>query len=765
MRKTVAAVLLLLGSALSSHASGPAPGTTAPRLSYDADRCSLLVNGQPFFCLGFYNVPPEQFAVCAGAGFNAVTRPGPGPYLGMHLKQLVAEHPDQVEAFLRSAADAALQAGLWDLEDPNRLTYEYFQYGDPAFPDKYARFLADPLPQIVTALRGHPAVLAFNNLDEPSTKMVPQVQAYHETVRRLDPQRAVMLNFCRNVHEAAPHCEIITADYYQHRDRDPLIHVYEQVRQNVAQARQAGRPYWHVPLAESYESVPPLRPEDQIAQTYLSVVGGASGILWWNWPPRHVATWKVLQQMAAELAALTPVLVETRNQPEVELITPETARSVVARVIQHGGVTFVIAVNAAPCPADVTFQVPTPLSRDSNVWFEDRAVSVREGRWQDHFEPKERHVYALQTTWPKNRPLRLAVSLERAPEPSPGPSVTVPGNILPDPGAEEGAEGWKRRVWVNTDRDNPARRHFLDTAERHSGRQSAALQFTAIGRCACWDSPTITLQPNTFYRLGGWAKVEVQGDGHRAMIYVVGKKGIFGNVRMETANYAGWRECRTQLRTGAKAVEVWLRCQYEAEDFATETPLPGSGKVWFDDLYIVPAPAGVTNMVGNSGFEGGEWLAGWPVGWNCSPSLFGVPGIVGGSEQLWKLDDTVAWEGTHSLRLDNPGAATALPIGPIAWSAGATYELAGVTLSAGQPYTLSAYVKADRDDCRVILVPGGTHRPVTREWTRVSLTHTPEADNTRVYVILYTDRPGTVWIDGVQFEAGETPTPYHCWAE
>ncbi len=763
----VCVVLLHVGRAFA-HAAERAPGATPPQVSYDADRCCLLIDGQPFFAIGLYNVVPECMAECAEAGFNVVTRPGPGSMMGEHLKRLAAEQPDQVGPFLRSFADAAQQAGLWDLEDPNRFTYEPFPYTDPAFPEKHTRFLADPLPTIVAALQGHPAVLGFNSLDEPSAKLAEPLRAYHDAVRALDPQRAIMLNFWRRQREGAEQCEILTSDYYPHRGRTSLIELYEEACLSVERARELQRPYWFVPLAEAFETVPPLRPEDQVAQTYLAVAGGVSGILWWTWPPKHEASWNTLKQLAGELRALAPVLTESRKQPGVALSPPEAARSVQARVIQRNGVTFVISVNAAPCPATVSFRAPSGFSGQANVWFEGRSVAVREGCWEDRFAPHERHVYALQARWPTNDPLQLTISLPPPPEAPPGPTVVVAGNLLSDPGLEDGS-GWTGRIWTNTDRDNPARRVFLDAAERHSGLQSAALEFTDVGASACWDSPRVTLQPNTLYRIGGWAKAELLGLDHRAMIFLVGAKGAVRGVRMEVDNRSGWREYRSLLSTGSEAGEVWLRCQYEAFDPFTEEAQSGSGRAWFDDLYIVPAPAGVSNMIANGGFEGAEWLRGWPEGWDNSYTLIGRPGTVGSPNQLWGLDRAEAWEGQTSLRLANPGETTALPIGAIARSSSVVQALVGATLTAGTSYTLSAYVKADRDEYRILVVPGmwacAKYVAVSDEWARISVTCSSASDVSEAYVILRTTEPGTLWIDGVQFEAGSEPTPFHVWGE
>ena len=754
-------------------ASPPVPGKLAPVVSYDAERCCLLVDGQPFFAIGCYDTVPEYMGECSAAGFNLTTHTGVGDSPSRRFKETMAAGPSGARAAFAAYADAAQRAGMWALESP----LAYVDYGawpprgTPQFDEFVAGLLRDTLPPVVEALRDHPAVLGFMGIDEPAPNtMAGALAAYYAAVKAIAPRRSVSVNFWWKMQDLPGAFDIATADCYPARDRTPLVRICEQTRSNAEAARRLRRPFWFVPLAESFEQGPALRPQEQVAQTYLAVVGGATGIVWWTWPVRHADSWAVLKRLAGELRTLAPALTERAPQPAVVLATPELQRTVQARVIRRGPVTFVIAVNAVPSPVDAEFRLPQSWAGKASVWFEGRTLTVSKGRWRDHFAGLERHVYALQTAWADAKPVELALVLSPTPvaEPAATP-VAMPGNLLPDPSFETD-EAWRRMVFPTDVPGNEGRRCFYDTGVRHSGRRSGALEFTDAGKAAAWDSAHVRLETNTLYRYGVWARMESMGTHHggAVMTLVTATDNWAGGYYAEVQNYAGWQEYANLVWSGPDGKEAWMRCQYGGENAFEEPWTRGSGRIWFDDAYIVPAPAGVRNMVLNGGFEGEQWLPDWPAGWIPMFGMIGRPGCVGGAQPLWGIDRTVAWEGKASMRLVNPGPTTAEPLGTVARICDADYFLRGMALAAGKTYTLSAYMKSDRAGLSVVVISGGWMScevvRVTDTWQRYTLKCTPTATVAgHGFIGFQTREPGTLWIDGVQFEAGDVPTEYRCW--
>lgn len=124
---------------------------------------------------------------------------------------------------------------------------------------------------------------------------------------------------------------------------------------------------------------------------------------------------------------------------------------------------------------------------------------------------------------------------------------------------------------------------------------------------------------------------------------------------------------------------------------------------------------------------------------------------------LWRrhfsLDSTVARHGQASLRLLNP------PDYPKLNAVSACFVLPAARAEA---YTLSAWLRADRDGLPVTVTCGGREvsAAVGEEWRRVVLQQIPAGDNQTVTVTPQGE--GTLWIDAVQVQrAGADTEEYH----
>jgi len=125
----------------------------------------------------------------------------------------------------------------------------------------------------------------------------------------------------------------------------------------------------------------------------------------------------------------------------------------------------------------------------------------------------------------------------------------------------------------------------------------------------------------------------------------------------------------------------------------------------------------------------------------------------------WRLDDQTAAEGKQSLKMyARPGSAAAL-------------ELPWLALTAGQPYSLSLWMKADREPVKVAFGVAdaswtvmGSPVEVGTGWKRYAATFTPGRTHAQAYWPWVTVEPSDsgcqVWVDGLQLEAGTGPSAY-----
>lgn len=216
----------------------------------------------------------------------------------------------------------------------------------------------------------------------------------------------------------------------------------------------------------------------------------------------------------------------------------------------------------------------------------------------------------------------------------------------------------------------------------------------------------------------------------------------------------------------------------------------GTGTLWLDEVSLLELepqpprftetvpPAGGKNLVPNSSFELGT------VGWG---SFAPFPAWGGNLNRLFGEHDT-STAAVHFSSLRITASMDTLPVHFSAfWDQGKLIQWAVVkqplaanrgwiAVQPGLPYTLSAYLKADRPGVVARLqvretewTAHETTVEVGRRWRRYSLTCRP--DRPQVFVCIGPDlaaanlSEATLWIDGVQLEAGEEATLYEPRAE
>jgi len=182
------------------------------------------------------------------------------------------------------------------------------------------------------------------------------------------------------------------------------------------------------------------------------------------------------------------------------------------------------------------------------------------------------------------------------------------------------------------------------------------------------------------------------------------------------------------------------------------------------------------NLLPNSGFELGA--SGW--------SSLGETTAWGGdfSSLFGSVTDAEAQEGAYSLEVAlGPGKTLTTyydcwPAAHVVQHAPLTMNLGWITVTPGESYTLSAFLKADQDSvpARLVMRFGGKVLPhpspqnreqtitLTQEWARYSFTFTAPSNSVCVGIgpdLRNAERDAaTVWIDAVQFEQGENATDY-----
>jgi hypothetical protein len=285
------------------------------------------------------------------------------------------------------------------------------------------RFKKDFVAVHVSAVKDHPALLGWYLIDEPSGAGVipdrmfgqaPSLKEQYEELRRLDPYHPVMItDYTPDVYKVyEPVLDILNPDIYPiHAVRNvPLEWVakcLDRANKVLAEARRDGRGIkmlCYTPQAFGGPSGDWGRwalpsPAEMRCQTYLGVTLGMKGILYYLWAPNWIDTpcWREIRKLSGELNELAPIL--AGSDPGSKVVA-NPGGEVHVLLKEYEGAYYLIAVNAANTAKTIEFSVPVPQGFDEFVltlpYEGDRGVEIKKGRFSDHFDAYEAHVYRME---------------------------------------------------------------------------------------------------------------------------------------------------------------------------------------------------------------------------------------------------------------------------------------------------------------------------------------------------------------------------------
>ncbi|MEN6544595.1 MAG: hypothetical protein ABFE07_00980 [Armatimonadia bacterium] len=353
-------------------ASAGAPFIIHPRppITYDANNITY-VNGKPFFPLGMYQVgwsrtKEQKIAALremAAAGFNCA-----------HMS---CTSLDDFQPVL----DEAQRLGMMLLIEGLGANYA-----------------------TVHRFKDHPAVLGWNSGDEPDCSNTPpeEVGRTVEALRDADWSRLIYTTVASPdaLARYAPYADVFTNDPYpvtaKNTNTIAVARQTARARESVAGAK----PLWMVPqcfgYADGHWAVP--TPAQERSMTYQTVIEGARGLVWYTFDDKsfmvldHPELWAMMKQLVTELKALTPVLLQPEGKVKRFTAGPED----VIRAAAIGDTIMAAHTNDKDLgPQELT--IPGLKGKaQAEVLFENRTVSLTDGKLTDNFAPYAVHVYRVK---------------------------------------------------------------------------------------------------------------------------------------------------------------------------------------------------------------------------------------------------------------------------------------------------------------------------------------------------------------------------------
>ncbi|MBN1420926.1 MAG: hypothetical protein JXP34_19300, partial [Planctomycetes bacterium] len=346
---------------------------------------------------------PKKLEKLAGTPFNCILDYG-----------MTARPVEEIRAYLDAAETCGIKV-IFCVNDVYPSATHRQRLGDWVGNDAIIR-------GIVTTFRDHPALIAWYNNDELPIEKVPEIEGYYRTIRELDPGHPQLIVHYKRGSWGAfiDAADVIGVDNYPipgnpvtavadalaaARDeiggKKPVWAVLQDFawyqHRDVVQPVVPGdrsTPRARIPAPAEWEKGRPPTLDEVRAMSYLSLIEGAKGILYWclynlDYLPDRAERWADALRVAKEIEALAPVLLDTAGQP-VKTSDPGV-RAILKR---HGGRRYLIAVNGTAKPLRVTFEFDRQPER-ATVLFEERTVQAFQGKLVDFFPPLGRHVYVI----------------------------------------------------------------------------------------------------------------------------------------------------------------------------------------------------------------------------------------------------------------------------------------------------------------------------------------------------------------------------------
>jgi Carbohydrate family 9 binding domain-like len=344
----------------------------------DHQRRCLVVDGKPFLVIAplasvhsSLNKKPQMVrdmvALYKSYGFKClmiVANPKAGP---------------AIKEFMKAANAAGIKVICW---------VSTWRYRDKVTPAE------------VTEKFANPAIIAWLAIDEPELYAKSQeVKEFLTNFRKYTPYQPTFMN---NTVMGIParfadmNTDIIMLDdYLTNRENREVAELVEQADIMWKVGAEGRKPCFYFLVGNNMHN---HRREptfgEQMAQTYGSIVANCSGITYFLGLPYYPGNWKAVKQLNKELMSLQDIIFSLEKTSPA-MISDSAVRFLTRKV---GNKLYIIAVNLVKREANVIITLPAEFKYNAtaSVKFENRTLSVKNGKIADNFKGLERHVYCIE---------------------------------------------------------------------------------------------------------------------------------------------------------------------------------------------------------------------------------------------------------------------------------------------------------------------------------------------------------------------------------
>ncbi|MBI5685200.1 MAG: hypothetical protein HZC54_08960 [Verrucomicrobia bacterium] len=364
-------------------------GAPQPTVFLD-ERNRTLVNGKPFFPLGWYFGPgpttknfEEHLDRIAASPFNTIM------CYGINVNGV-----EKVRAYLDALAGRKLKI-IYSIKDVFAGTAGYYE------PVLGFRGEEAIVRGIVPLFRDHPALLAWYLNDELPLTMRDRLDARQRLVRQLDPNHPTwaVLYQVEEFYGYLNSADVLGADPYPVSDRPATMAA--DWTQKCAAVSDGLRPLWMVPQAMDWacyrkERADKLRAptlDEELVMTYLCLIHGASGLVYYSYFDLQRdrlgfdKRWADMLVVGNEVKQLFPALLSAVKPPKLDVKPSREAVQVATRA-DDAGRRYVLLANPDPKEfATVTVGVPARSKLQLLQRGQIKPTTATNGRCEIALEP------------------------------------------------------------------------------------------------------------------------------------------------------------------------------------------------------------------------------------------------------------------------------------------------------------------------------------------------------------------------------------------
>lgn len=369
---------------------------------------TVMINGKPFFPIGFYAVSETDLEELSKLGANFIWYTGSSWGMENTLKFADEAAKNNIKVWYsagHSLIGASGYPGKGKVEPGKKLPVSLDQLSE-----EQLAVVEQKTREEIPKLREHPALLGWWILEEsflPATVAERVAKIYRE----LDPYHPIAIT--HNNGEAAGNYkdayEIFAIwsypRFYKGRDAD----ITEPTTRLRSVWRQCGEnkcvflgPSMHVigrwAARTDFSQREPTYREVR-NETYQGIVNGAKGMIYIFYKHPHCGSinsmpgmWNGVKRCISELNSLVPGIVDETVAGKAEIRKGKEDIQILLK--KHAGEYYLFAVNTATnrVEAEIAFDGGLDI-RKLRVVSEDRTVKVKANRLQDVFETFETHIY------------------------------------------------------------------------------------------------------------------------------------------------------------------------------------------------------------------------------------------------------------------------------------------------------------------------------------------------------------------------------------